>query len=57
MTAVTDAKAFSDKEALDGKLIDIVAASKEDLLAQLERPHHHAFRRHDHETGAGPIRW
>jgi len=36
MTAVTDAKAFSDKEALDGKLIDIVTASKEDLLAQLD---------------------
>ena len=35
MTAVTDAKAFSDKEALDGKLIDIITASKEDLLAQL----------------------
>ncbi|MGA7917164.1 MAG: nodulation protein NfeD [Candidatus Acidiferrales bacterium] len=34
-TAVTDAKAFSDKEALDGKLVDIVTASKEDLLAQL----------------------
>jgi membrane-bound serine protease (ClpP class) len=34
-TAVTDAKAFSDKEALDGKLIDIVTSSKEDLLAQL----------------------
>ena len=34
-TAVTDAKAFSDKEALDGKLVDIVAASTEDLLAQL----------------------
>jgi membrane-bound serine protease (ClpP class) len=34
-TAVTDAKAFSDKEALDGKLVDIVAGSKEDLLAQL----------------------
>jgi membrane-bound serine protease (ClpP class) len=34
-TAVSDAKAFSDKEALDGKLIEIVTASKEDLLAQL----------------------
>ena len=34
-TAVTDAKAFSDKEALDGKLVEIVTASKEDLLAQL----------------------
>jgi membrane-bound serine protease (ClpP class) len=34
-TAVIDAKAFSDKEALDGKLIEIVTASKEDLLAQL----------------------
>lgn len=34
-TAVTDAKAFSDKEALDGKLIDIVAASTQDLLAKI----------------------
>ena len=34
-TAVTDAKAFSDKEALDGKLVEIVTSSKEDLLAQL----------------------
>ncbi len=35
-TAVTDAKAFSDKEALDGKLIDIVSGSREDLLAKLD---------------------
>lgn len=35
VTAVTDAKAFSEKEALDGKLIDIVAPSIEALLAQL----------------------
>jgi len=35
-TAVTDAKAFSDKEALDGKLIDIVAASQDELLAKLD---------------------
>jgi membrane-bound serine protease (ClpP class) len=35
-TAVTEAKAFSDKEALDGKLIDIVASSPEDLLAKLD---------------------
>lgn len=34
-TAVTDAKAFSDKEALDGKLVDVVTGSTEDLLAQL----------------------
>jgi membrane-bound serine protease (ClpP class) len=34
-TAVTDAKAFSEKEALDGKLIDLVAANREDLLAKL----------------------
>ncbi|HUO33826.1 MAG TPA: nodulation protein NfeD [Candidatus Acidoferrum sp.] len=34
-TAVTDAKAFSDKEALDGKLIDIVAPSTDKLLAEL----------------------
>jgi membrane-bound serine protease (ClpP class) len=35
-TAVTDAKAFTEKEALDGKLIDLVAASPEDLLHQLD---------------------
>jgi membrane-bound serine protease (ClpP class) len=35
-TAVTDAKAFSDKEALEGKLIDMVSGSKEELLAQLD---------------------
>jgi membrane-bound serine protease (ClpP class) len=34
-TAVTDAKAFSDKEALDGKLVDIVAVSEADLIKQL----------------------
>ena len=34
-TAVTDAKAFSEKEALDGKLIDMAAASTDALLAQL----------------------
>jgi membrane-bound serine protease (ClpP class) len=35
-TAVTDAKAFTEKEALDGKLIDLIAASPEDLLQQLD---------------------
>jgi membrane-bound serine protease (ClpP class) len=34
--AVTTAKAFSEKEALDGKLIDLLAASPEQLLAQLD---------------------
>jgi membrane-bound serine protease (ClpP class) len=34
-TAVTDAKAFTEKEALDGKLIDLIASSPADLLAQL----------------------
>jgi membrane-bound serine protease (ClpP class) len=34
-TAVTEAKAFSEKEALDGKLIDLVAVNREDLLAKL----------------------
>jgi membrane-bound serine protease (ClpP class) len=34
-TAVTEAKAFSEKEALDGKLIDSIASSPEDLLAKL----------------------
>jgi membrane-bound serine protease (ClpP class) len=34
-TAVTDAKAFTEKEALDGKLIDLIAVSEDDLLRQL----------------------
>jgi membrane-bound serine protease (ClpP class) len=34
-TAVTEAKAFSEKEALDGKLIDLLASSREDLLSKL----------------------
>ena len=42
-TAVTDAKAFSAKEALDGKLVDFVANSPEDLLGEARRPHHHAL--------------
>jgi membrane-bound serine protease (ClpP class) len=33
--AVTDAKAWSDKEALDGKLIDLVVSSPGELLAKL----------------------
>ncbi|MGC2719392.1 MAG: NfeD family protein, partial [Candidatus Acidiferrales bacterium] len=35
-TAVTDAKAFSDSEALNGRLIDVVASSNQDLFAKLE---------------------
>jgi membrane-bound serine protease (ClpP class) len=34
-TAVTDAKAFTEKEALDGKLVDLIASSPVDLLGQL----------------------
>jgi membrane-bound serine protease (ClpP class) len=35
-TAVSDAKAFTEKEALDGKLIDLIASSDADLLHQLD---------------------
>jgi membrane-bound serine protease (ClpP class) len=34
--AVTEAKAFSDSEALAGKLIDLVAANPQDLLSKLD---------------------
>ena len=34
-TAVTEAKAFSDKEALDGRLIELVVASPDELFAKL----------------------
>jgi membrane-bound serine protease (ClpP class) len=34
-TAITGAKAFTEKEALDGKLIDLIASSEDDLLRQL----------------------
>ena len=35
-TAVTDSQAFTEKEAFDGHLIDLVAKDKEDLLRQLD---------------------
>jgi membrane-bound serine protease (ClpP class) len=35
-TAITDAKAFTEQEALDGHLVDVVARSREQLLAQLD---------------------
>jgi membrane-bound serine protease (ClpP class) len=34
--AVTEAKAFSEKEALEGKLIDVVAGTTDELLASLD---------------------
>ncbi len=34
-TAITDAKAFTEKEALDGKMIDVIASSEDELLRQL----------------------
>jgi membrane-bound serine protease (ClpP class) len=34
-TAVTEGKAFTEKEAADGKLIDIIVESRDKLLAQL----------------------
>jgi membrane-bound serine protease (ClpP class) len=34
-TAVTDAKAFSEREALDGHLIDLIAANAGDLLQKI----------------------
>lgn len=35
-TAITDAKAFTEREALDGKLVDLVEPSREQLLAALD---------------------
>jgi membrane-bound serine protease (ClpP class) len=35
-TAVTEAKAFTEREALDGRLVDLNAASEEELLAALD---------------------
>lgn len=34
-TAVSDARAFTEKEALDGHMIDLIANNREDLLKQL----------------------
>ena len=34
-TAITDARAFTEKEALEGHLIDLIADNKDDLLRQL----------------------
>ena len=35
-TAITDAKAFTEQEALDGRLVDLVADSRAQLLARLD---------------------
>ena len=35
-TAITEARAFTEKEALDGKLCDLIASSQDNLLAQLD---------------------
>jgi membrane-bound serine protease (ClpP class) len=35
-TAITEAKAFTEREALDGKLIDLVADSRDALVAMLD---------------------
>jgi membrane-bound serine protease (ClpP class) len=35
-TAITEAKAFTEREALDGNLCDLLATSREDLLARLD---------------------
>ena len=34
-TAITEARAFTEKEALDGKMIDLVVSSKEELLREV----------------------
>jgi len=46
-SAVTDGKAWTETEALDGKLIDLIAKSPEDLLAQLDG---RSIRRFDGST-------
>ncbi len=37
-TAITDAKAFTEKEALDSKMIDVIANSERRLAASAQRP-------------------
>ena len=34
--AITESKAFTEKEALDGKMIDLIVSSSDDLLRQLD---------------------
>ena len=46
-SAVTDGKAWTETEALDGKLIDLIANSPEDLLAKLDG---RAIKRFDGST-------
>lgn len=42
-SAVTEGKAFTEKEAVEGKLADLIAKSPEDLLAQLNGRAVHRF--------------
>ena len=44
-TAVRQSKSFTEREALDQHLIDLVAPNESDLLAHARRPHSHALRR------------
>jgi len=50
-TAVTDARAFTETESLDGKLIDYVAASSGRIAAQSEWQNHNALRRNQDHLG------
>jgi membrane-bound serine protease (ClpP class) len=56
--AVTDAKAFSDQEALDGKLIDLVATSEEDLFVKLNGRSIQRFNGSTEQLNLShPVRW
>jgi membrane-bound serine protease (ClpP class) len=52
-SAVTDGKAWTETEALDGKLIDLIANSPEDLLAKLDG---RAIKRFDGSSTALALR-
>jgi len=43
-TAVTDGKAFTDVEMLQGKMIDLIAKSPEDFALATRWARHHAIR-------------
>ena len=51
-TGVTDAKAFSEKEALDGKLIDLEASDPRRFGRETRWPHDQALRWNLHATCA-----
>ena len=55
-TAVRESKSFTEREALDQHLIDLIAPNEQALLSALEWPRRHALRRQHADARTPPAR-